>query len=179
MMRSVLRVAPRMASRSALCRAPAAFPALTPVMTRRWSHPDFGPTSTDGPSQDEKTAIMEEMKTDIKSIPCILFMKGEPESPRCGFSSRTVELLKAYGIAFTSYNVLAHPAVREGVKEISGWPTIPQFFVKGEFVGGCDLLMEMHQSGDLPDLFKNNGITFRDPKTGDVHSGATQGLDGQ
>merc|ERR1711937_429475 len=93
---------------------------------------------------DEKQQIIAEMKRDIGDIRVVLFMKGEPESPRCGFSNKAVEILQLYGVAYTSYNVLAHQAVRDGIKEISGWPTIPQLFVRGEFVGGCDLMMEMH-----------------------------------
>eukprot|EP01062_Namystynia_karyoxenos_P072375 TRINITY_DN6847_c0_g1_i1.p2 TRINITY_DN6847_c0_g1~~TRINITY_DN6847_c0_g1_i1.p2 ORF type:complete len:195 (+),score=59.37 TRINITY_DN6847_c0_g1_i1:77-661(+) len=166
----------------AACRQVAANAQRAAALQRpqRWSHPDFAPQGGDGGSQNEKEEIMAEMRKDIKDIPCVLFMKGEPEAPRCGFSGRTIDLLKAYGVAYTSYNVLAHPAVRDGVKEISGWPTIPQFFVKGEFVGGCDLLHEMHQSGDLSDLFKKNGITFKDPKSGEVvQGGSAQGLEGQ
>eukprot|EP01059_Diplonema_ambulator_P030948 TRINITY_DN5520_c0_g1_i1.p1 TRINITY_DN5520_c0_g1~~TRINITY_DN5520_c0_g1_i1.p1 ORF type:complete len:174 (+),score=50.26 TRINITY_DN5520_c0_g1_i1:398-919(+) len=129
-----------------------------------------------GISEAEKKEIMDEMRKDIKEMEVLLFMKGEPEAPRCGFSGRAVELLSHYAVPYTSYNVLAHPAVREGVKEISGWPTIPQLFVKGEFIGGCDLMMEMHESGDLAELFKNNDIRYRDPKTGIVH-GPIQGAD--
>ena len=116
-----------------------------------------------------KNEIMDEMRTDIKDNQVCLFMKGEPEAPRCGFSSKAAEIMGAYGVPYTSYNVLAHPAVREGVKEISGWPTIPQLFVAGEFIGGCDLMIEMHESGDLAALFKDSGIAYRDPQTGITH----------
>ncbi|KAJ9446776.1 Monothiol glutaredoxin-5 [Diplonema papillatum] len=129
-----------------------------------------------GYTEADKKEIMDEMRNDIKQNKVVLFIKGEPEAPRCGFSGRTVDLLSQYGVAYTAYNVLAHPAVREGIKEISGWPTIPQLFVNGEFVGGCDLLVEMHGSGDLADLFKNAGVPFRCPKTGVTH-GEVQGYE--
>eukprot|EP01063_Lacrimia_lanifica_P030546 TRINITY_DN4874_c1_g1_i1.p1 TRINITY_DN4874_c1_g1~~TRINITY_DN4874_c1_g1_i1.p1 ORF type:complete len:173 (+),score=68.68 TRINITY_DN4874_c1_g1_i1:51-569(+) len=164
MCRAGARAAPTMMARPAM---PTAAPA--PVFTaRRYCSAD--------PDREE---IMNEMKSDIKSSKVCLFMKGEPEQPRCGFSARTVDLLGQYGVAYTSYNVLAHPVVREGIKEISGWPTIPQVFVAGEFVGGCDLMMEMHESGDLVDLFQSNDVPFRNPKTGATFGGPTQGTDGQ
>eukprot|EP00755_Sulcionema_specki_P013934 Sspe_Gene.55350::Locus_30438_Transcript_1_1_Confidence_1.000_Length_636::g.55350::m.55350/K07390/grxD, GLRX5; monothiol glutaredoxin len=127
-------------------------------------------------SDQERKEIMDEMRNDIKSLKVVLFMKGEPEAPRCGFSSKVVEILGLYGVPYTSFNVLAHPAVREGIKEISGWPTIPQLFVSGEFVGGCDLVLEMHKSGDLADLFEKAGIQYWNPKTG-VTSTPVQGTD--
>eukprot|EP01064_Diplonema_japonicum_P033674 TRINITY_DN6712_c0_g1_i1.p1 TRINITY_DN6712_c0_g1~~TRINITY_DN6712_c0_g1_i1.p1 ORF type:complete len:176 (+),score=42.03 TRINITY_DN6712_c0_g1_i1:50-577(+) len=140
--------------------------SMKPVQTR-WN---FG-----GPGAEaEQKEIMDEMRNDIKAMKVCLFMKGEPEAPRCGFSGKVVDLMAQYAVPYTSYNVLAHPAVREGIKEISGWPTIPQLFVDGEFVGGCDLMIEMHESGDLADLFKNAGIRYRDPKTGIV-AGPVQG----
>ena len=150
MLRGVCRAGVRVGLRSAAPVARVSAVQATPVawVPRRFC--SF--------SDEEKTEIMDEMKNDIKSSPVVLFMKGEPEQPRCGFSSKSVEVLKQYGVAYTSYNVLAHPAVREGIKEISGWPTIPQLFVAGEFVGGCDLMLEMHQSGDLADIFQSNSM---------------------
>ena len=82
----------------------------------------------------------------------ILFMKGTPDFPQCGFSQRVAATLNNHGIAYAAVNVLLDPAVREGIKAYSDWPTIPQLYVKGEFVGGCDIIMEMDESGELAEL---------------------------
>ncbi|KAK9450254.1 thioredoxin-like protein [Limtongia smithiae] len=90
-----------------------------------------------------------------KSSPVVLFMKGTPEQPQCGFSRATIQILGLEGVdpeKFAAYNVLESPQLREGIKEYSDWPTIPQLYVKGEFVGGCDIVMAMHQSGELSEL---------------------------
>lgn len=79
----------------------------------------------------------------------LLFMKGSKSFPQCGFSSRVVELLKKEGVPFETVNVLADPAIRQGIKDLSNWPTIPQLYVNGKFLGGCDIVTEMHASGDL------------------------------
>ncbi len=79
----------------------------------------------------------------------VLFMKGSKSFPQCGFSSRVVELLKREGVPFETVNVLADPAIREGIKEFSNWPTIPQLYVGGKFIGGCDIVTELAASGDL------------------------------
>lgn len=81
-----------------------------------------------------------------------LFMKGTPDEPQCGFSAQTAGILKGYGIEFGSFNVLEDEEIRGGIKEYSDWPTIPQLYVNGEFVGGCDIASEMHNSGELKDL---------------------------
>lgn len=82
----------------------------------------------------------------------VLFMKGTPQYPQCGFSQRVVAILDAHGVAYTAINVLLDPAVREGIKLYSDWPTIPQLYIKGEFMGGCDIVTEMHESGELGGL---------------------------
>ncbi|MBK6690634.1 MAG: Grx4 family monothiol glutaredoxin [Myxococcales bacterium] len=93
--------------------------------------------------------IKQKIQTLIDSNKVVLFMKGTKSFPQCGFSSRVVEILKKEGVAFEGVNVLADPELREGIKEFSNWPTIPQLYVKGKFVGGCDIVTEMHQNGEL------------------------------
>ena len=91
----------------------------------------------------------ERIDSDVKSNRVFLYMKGTPAFPQCGFSHRTVQLLRHYGVEFASANVLEDMAIREGIKEYSGWPTVPQLYVGGEFVGGCDIVMSLYESGEL------------------------------
>jgi monothiol glutaredoxin len=94
--------------------------------------------------------VQQRIDTLVKGHPIVLFMKGTAQFPMCGFSGRAVQILKACGAGdFVSVNVLEDEAVRQGIKEYSNWPTIPQLYVKGEFVGGSDIMMEMYQSGEL------------------------------
>ena len=88
-----------------------------------------------------------------------LFMKGTPDAPQCGFSMATTNILKVLEVEFKSVNVLADQKLREGIKVYSDWPTIPQLYVKNEFVGGCDIIREMHESGELTQYFKDAGIS--------------------
>jgi monothiol glutaredoxin len=88
----------------------------------------------------------------------VLFMKGTPLFPQCGFSSKAVSILEHFGVEFASHDVLQDPEIRQGIKEFSNWPTIPQLYVKGEFVGGSDIMMEMAQDGELEDLFRQEGL---------------------
>ncbi|MFM2348655.1 MAG: Grx4 family monothiol glutaredoxin [Pseudomonadota bacterium] len=89
----------------------------------------------------------------VKNNPVVLFMKGNAQFPQCGFSGRAVQILKACGVSqITAVNVLEDPAIRQGIKEYSNWPTIPQLYVNGEFVGGSDIMMEMYQAGELQQL---------------------------
>jgi len=89
----------------------------------------------------------------VTGNPVVLFMKGTPQFPQCGFSSRAVQILKACGVnEFHSVNVLENPEIRQGIKDYANWPTIPQLFVKGEFVGGSDIMTEMYQSGELQQM---------------------------
>ena len=91
----------------------------------------------------------------IKGNDVILFMKGSPQMPQCGFSAMAVQALNACGVSeFFSVNVLADPAIRQGIKEFANWPTIPQLYVNGEFVGGCDIMREMYQAGELQKLLE-------------------------
>ena len=95
---------------------------------------------------------------DVKSNDVLLYMKGTPAFPQCGFSAVTVQILSHIGAKFKAVNVLEDPEVREGIKVFSNWPTIPQLYVKGEFVGGCDIVTEMFQSGELGQLLTDKGI---------------------
>lgn len=88
----------------------------------------------------------------------VLFMKGVPSAPQCGFSAAVVKILGGLGVPFAGINVLADPEIREGVKVFSNWPTIPQLYVKGEFLGGCDIVSEMFRAGELAALLNEKGI---------------------
>ncbi len=96
--------------------------------------------------------IQDTIRDTVQTHRVVLFMKGTKTFPQCGFSSRAVEILKKCGAEFKDVNVLADPAVREGIKQFSNWPTIPQVYIDGKFVGGSDILMEMFQSGELQKL---------------------------
>lgn len=102
--------------------------------------------------------VFERIREQIAADDVVLFMKGTPEAPMCGFSANVVQGLQYLGVPFTGVNVLADPDLREGVKQFSSWPTIPQLYVKGEFVGGCDIFREMFASGELQTLFADKGI---------------------
>lgn len=105
---------------------------------------------------DAKTQI-DEM---VKSQDVVLFMKGTKAMPQCGFSSKVAGVLNYMGVEYTDVNVLSDDAVRQGIKEYSDWPTIPQLYVKGEFVGGCDIITEMTLSGELDTVLEQNGVGF-------------------
>ena len=104
------------------------------------------------------TAVTQQIRSEIEANPVTLFMKGTPVFPQCGFSARVVQILSHMGVPFHGVNVLADPEIREGIKTFSNWPTIPQLYVKGEFVGGCDIVTEMFQSGELGTLLTEAGI---------------------
>ncbi len=101
------------------------------------------------------------IKDEVTSNDVVLFMKGTPVFPQCGFSAAVVEVLDSMGVRFKGVNVLVDPAIRQGIKEFSDWPTIPQLYVKGEFVGGCDIIREMHETGELEQVFKDKGVTVQ------------------
>ncbi|HEV2321531.1 MAG TPA: Grx4 family monothiol glutaredoxin [Gammaproteobacteria bacterium] len=101
---------------------------------------------------------IDRIKQEIASQPVVLFMKGTPDFPQCGFSARTSQVLKSLGVEFGHVNVLAEPEVRATLPKVSNWPTFPQLFVKGELIGGCDITVEMFQSGELAKLFDEKGI---------------------
>ena len=95
----------------------------------------------------------------VAANPVLLFMKGTPLFPQCGFSSTAIQILERLGVEFETVDVLADPEVRAGVKDFSDWPTVPQLYIGGEFVGGSDIMMEMYQSGELADLLEEKGVT--------------------
>ena len=101
------------------------------------------------------------IKASVTSNDVVLFMKGTPLFPQCGFSSKAVSILEHYGVDFASHDVLQDTDIRTGIKSYSDWPTIPQLYVKGEFVGGSDIMNEMAQSGELEDLFHEKGIVVK------------------
>ena len=101
----------------------------------------------------------------VKTNDVFLFMKGTPDFPQCGFSSRVVQILNYLGVEYQSANVLADPELREGIKAYTNWPTIPQLYVKGEFVGGADIVTEMFQAGELQQQFGAAGIEVKQPAT--------------
>lgn len=102
--------------------------------------------------------IHEKIDQVVKSNPVVLFMKGTPDMPMCGFSGQVVFILDKIGLDYQGVNVLADQSVREGIKSYSNWPTIPQLYVKGEFVGGCDIVREMYQSGELKQFLADKGV---------------------
>ena len=105
--------------------------------------------------------VSENIKNEIKSSDVVLFMKGTPVFPMCGFSAAIVQVLSDIGVKFSSVNVLDSDEMREGIKKFSNWPTIPQLYVKEEFIGGCDIVKEMHESGELMELFNSRGIDIK------------------
>ena len=102
--------------------------------------------------------VSQNIANEIKSNDVVLFMKGTPVFPMCGFSAATVEVLNKIGVKFESVNVLDSDEMREGIKKFSNWPTIPQLYVKEEFIGGCDIVREMFESGELLELLNTKGI---------------------
>ena len=102
--------------------------------------------------------IFDTIQAEIDASPIVLFMKGTPSAPQCGFSATVVQVLQYFNVPFKGVNVLADPELRDGIKQFSEWPTIPQLYVKGEFVGGCDIVREMAASGELAELFNEKGI---------------------
>ena len=96
--------------------------------------------------------IQEQIQQQIQSQPVVLYMKGTKDFPQCGFSGRAVQILRDHGVNFLDINVLEDPEVRQGIKDFANWPTIPQLYIKGEFVGGCDIMNEIHANGELKEL---------------------------
>ncbi len=99
---------------------------------------------------------------EVKSNDVVLFMKGTPQSPMCGFSGQVVQILDHLGVPYKGLNVLDSEELRNGIKAYSQWPTIPQLYVKGEFVGGCDIVREMFQAGELQQVLKDKGVSVKD-----------------
>ena len=110
---------------------------------------------------NENIDITMSINNEIKSNDVVLFMKGTPDFPMCGFSAAIVQVLKDMSIEFNSVNVLDNDKMREGIKKYSNWPTIPQLYVKEEFIGGCDIVKEMNDSGELLQLFNTKGVQVK------------------
>jgi monothiol glutaredoxin len=105
--------------------------------------------------------VLDEIQKTISNNDVVLYMKGTPEMPQCGFSSMVVQILKRLNILFTSIDVLTDPNIRTGIKTFSNWPTIPQLYIKGEFIGGCDIIKEMYETGELKTQLEKGGISFK------------------
>jgi monothiol glutaredoxin len=106
--------------------------------------------------------VAERIKRDIADNDVVLYMKGTPVFPQCGFSAAVVQVLSQLGVKFKGIDILVDPALRQGIKEFTNWPTIPQLYVKGEFVGGCDIIREMYEAGELQDLLREKGVAIAD-----------------
>ncbi len=102
--------------------------------------------------------VADRIRQEISHDPVVLYMKGSPIVPQCGFSAAVIQILTDLGVKFRGVDVLTDPSLREGIKQFSDWPTIPQLYVKGEFVGGCDIVREMHASGELKRLLDDKGV---------------------
>ena len=107
-------------------------------------------------------AIEQFIENEVKSNDVVLFMKGTPQFPQCGFSSQVVQILDYLGVPYKGLNVLENEDLRNGIKGYSNWPTIPQLYVKGEFVGGCDIVREMFQAGELQSLLQDRGVVAKE-----------------
>ena len=105
--------------------------------------------------------VKQKIEDEISNNEVCLFMKGTPEMPECGFSMAVVNILKLLEVKYKGVNVLADQSIREGIKSYSEWPTIPQLYVNKEFIGGCDIVKEMYESGELVKLFESKGINFK------------------
>ena len=102
--------------------------------------------------------VYDRIRDEIAGTDVVLFMKGSPVFPQCGFSAAVVQVLSHLGVPFKGIDVLMDPSIRQGIKEFSNWPTIPQLYVKGEFVGGCDIVREMYQTGELMEMLQTRGV---------------------
>ena len=107
-------------------------------------------------------SIEQFIESEVKSNDVVVFMKGTPQFPMCGFSGQVVQILDYLGVPYKGLNVLENEELRNGIKTYSNWPTIPQLYVKGEFVGGCDIIREMFQAGELQSLMKEKGLAVKD-----------------
>lgn len=128
-------------------RPATARPAAPTPSAPTWQPPEEEPDSPRG-----SRPVPEFLAEFVRSKPVVIFMKGSPMMPMCGFSANASAILRSYGVDMAHFDVLSDPQVRDGVKEFSQWPTLPQIYVGGEFVGGADILMQMHQSGELKEM---------------------------
>jgi monothiol glutaredoxin len=102
--------------------------------------------------------VQQRIKDDIQNNDVVLYMKGSPVFPHCGFSAAVVQILTHLNVKFKGVDVLSDPSIRQGIKEFSNWPTIPQLYIKGEFIGGCDIVREMFQTGELQETLQSKGV---------------------
>ncbi|XP_070582630.1 glutaredoxin-related protein 5, mitochondrial [Erythrolamprus reginae] len=140
-----------------LCRIPAALRLAVRSRPSRYFVQQLsqGGTSSSGEGSGSKETV----ERLVRAHPVVVFMKGSPAQPQCGFSNAVVQILRLHGVNdYRAYDVLQDPDLRQGIKNYSNWPTIPQVYLNGEFVGGCDILLQMHQSGDLVEELKKLGI---------------------
>lgn len=105
--------------------------------------------------------VFDQIQKDLNDNDVVVYMKGNAVFPQCGFSAAVVQVLSQIGVPFKDVNVLEDAAIRQGIKDFTNWPTIPQLYIKGEFVGGCDIVREMFTSGELQELLKEKGIAFK------------------
>jgi len=98
--------------------------------------------------------LRKEIENDIKTNKIVIYMKGTADAPMCGFSARAVQILQSYNLPIKDHNIFSSEELRQGIKEFTNWPTIPQIFINGEFIGGCDIITEMHENGELTQLLK-------------------------
>ncbi|KAH8244712.1 hypothetical protein KR038_001259, partial [Drosophila bunnanda] len=132
---------------------PAASSNITPLILSRFYAADATDNNAAAAAVDKAT-----LDKLVRTNKVVIFMKGNPQAPRCGFSNAVVQILRMHGVQYDAHDVLQNEALRQGVKDYTDWPTIPQVFIDGEFVGGCDILLQMHQSGDLIEELKKVGI---------------------
>jgi monothiol glutaredoxin len=111
-------------------------------------------------------AVAERIRADISSNDVVLYMKGTPVFPQCGFSAQAVQILSMLNVAYKGVDILADPSLRQGIKDFSNWPTVPQLYIKGEFIGGSDIMREMVQSGELQKALADKGVAFENRKVG-------------
>ena len=120
-----------------------------------------GEAAGGSPQKEAKMSIEQFIDNEVKSNDVVLFMKGTPQFPQCGFSGQVVQILDHIGVGYKGLNVLESTELRNGIKDYSNWPTIPQLYVKGEFVGGCDIIREMFQAGELQSFLDEKGIAVK------------------
>lgn len=116
------------------------------------THNDFKPVHK---APDDILSVKEQIEKDVKENPVLLYMKGVPDAPQCGFSAMATRILQVHGVPFAAKNILEDQELRQAMKTFSNWPTFPQLYINGEFVGGCDILKKMHESGELEEMLKS------------------------
>jgi monothiol glutaredoxin len=105
-----------------------------------------------------KSPVFDQIRHDLSNNDVVLYMKGSPAFPQCGFSAAVVQILNHMGVKYKSVDILTDPALREGIKQFSNWPTLPQLYIKTQFIGGCDIVREMYQNGELLDTLRKNSV---------------------